>query len=63
MRADSALSHLYDDEACIAVMKDGSMRTVRWNRSDWRFYYTDTPNPSVCDFDDIKEWRPATMIV
>lgn len=61
MRADSALSHLYDGELCIAEMKDGTKQAVRWNRQDWRFFYEDTPTPTVCSFDDIKEWRPASI--
>jgi hypothetical protein len=63
MRADSALSHLYDNEICIVTMKDGSTRKLRWSKTDWRFYDIDTPVPSVCEFDDIREWRPASIIV
>jgi hypothetical protein len=63
MRADSALSHLYDNEICIVTMKDGSTRKLRWSKTDWRFYDTDTPVPSVCEFDDIREWRPASIMV
>jgi hypothetical protein len=61
MRADSALSHLYDDELCIAMMKDGTEQEVRWSKPEWRFFYIDKPAPTVCDFDDIKEWRPASI--
>lgn len=62
MRADSALSHLYDGEHCIAEMKDGTKRKVFWSRRDWRFYYLDLPTAAACDFDDIKEWRPASIV-
>jgi hypothetical protein len=61
MRADKALSHLYDGELCLAEMKDGTTRTVRWSRQDWCFFHTDTPTPAVCRFEDIKEWRLVTI--
>jgi hypothetical protein len=61
MRPDSALSHLYDDELCVAAMKDATERQVRWSRPDWCFFYTDANPPKVCSFDDIKEWRPASI--
>ncbi|MDB5761743.1 MAG: hypothetical protein JWQ21_738 [Herminiimonas sp.] len=61
MRADSALSHLYDGEICIAEMRDGTKHQVRWSRQDWCFFYIDTRMPAVCRFDDIKEWRPASI--
>lgn len=57
MRADSALSHLYDGELCIAEMKDGTKHKVRWSKPDWCFFYADMPMPTICSFDDIKEWR------
>jgi hypothetical protein len=61
MRADRALSHLYDDELCIVVMKDGTTHKVRWSKPNWRFFYTDRPTPTICDFDDIEEWRLASI--
>lgn len=61
MRADSALSHLFDGEQCLAMLKDGTTHKVRWSRPHWRFFYLDTPVPTVCEFDDIKEWRPASI--
>jgi hypothetical protein len=61
MRADKALSHLYDGEICLVEMKDGTTRAVRWNRQDWCFFYADTMAPTVCSFDDIKEWRLASI--
>lgn len=63
MRADNALSHLYDGEICIAIMKDGSECKVRWDKDQWRFFVADSNLPTVCDFDDIEEWRPATITV
>ncbi len=59
MRADSALSHLHDGELCMAEMKDGTKREVRWSKPDWCFFYTDTQ--TVCSFDDINEWRLASI--
>lgn len=56
MRADSALSHLYEGEHCIVVTEDGE-REVRWSVEDWCFFYTNDETPMVCHFDDIKEWR------
>lgn len=61
MRADSALSHLHDDELCVVMLKDDSEREVRWSRRDWRFYYITTDTPTVCRHEDIKEWRPASI--
>lgn len=61
MRADSALSHLFDDELCVATMKDGTEREVRWNKESWCFFFTDTETPTVCRHEDIKEWRPASI--
>lgn len=60
MRADYALSHLYDGEICRAITADGE-REVRWDRDEWRFYYVNAPVPTVCDFDEIKEWRIAAI--
>lgn len=60
MRADSALSHLYDKEICIASTEDGE-REVRWSKSDWCFYYADGRGDRVCPFDRIKEWRLASI--
>lgn len=59
MRADSALSHLYDGELCIAFLQDGTQRAVRWNRMDWCFHDADTN--AVCPHDDIRDWRPASI--
>lgn len=61
MRADSALSHLYDSEICIAAMTDGKERQVRWSKQDWCFYLVDANVPTVCPFEQIKEWRPASI--
>lgn len=61
MRADSALSHLYDGETCLADLKDGSTHEVRWSKPDWCFYYVNTPTNAVCSFDDIKDWRIAAI--
>lgn len=61
MRADSALSHLYNRERCIAVLQDGSKREVWWSRDDWAFFYPDTDPPKPCRFEQIKEWRPASI--
>ena len=63
MRPDSALSHLYDGEICVADMKDDTKRKICWSKSDWCFYYVDTPTPTVCNFDDIKEWRLESITV
>ncbi|TCS37506.1 hypothetical protein EDC30_104310 [Paucimonas lemoignei] len=60
MRADYALSHLYDGEICRAITAEGE-RKVRWDKKDWHFYYVDTPVPQVCDFDEIREWRIAAI--
>jgi hypothetical protein len=61
MRSDSALSHLYDEELCIAEMKDGNRREVRWSQPDWCFYYAWIQPPVACHFDDIQEWWPASI--
>lgn len=61
MRADSALSHLYEDEPCVATLTDGSQREVRWHRGDWCFRYEGADGPQVLAFEDIKEWRPASI--
>ena len=61
MQANHALSHLYDGEACVLVMQEGGLRRARWNAAEWRFFYTDTPQPEASSFDDIKEWRPASI--
>lgn len=64
MRADSALSHLYDGELCVVTMKDGTQHEVRWNRPAWRFVFlngSERDPAAVCSFDDIKEWRPASI--
>ena len=61
MRADNALSHLYDDELCVATMQDDIEREVRWSRQAWCFFYADTDTPTVCPHEDIKEWRPASI--
>lgn len=63
MRADNALSHLYDGELCVAIMKDGSERKVRWDKSQWSFIVADDNLQTVCEFDAIEEWRPATITV
>lgn len=60
MRADSALSHLQDGEHCIAITSEGK-REVRWSVADWCFYYTDIAAPTVCSFDEIKEWHPSSI--
>lgn len=59
MRDDSALSHLYDDELCIATLKDGTECEVRWNREGWCFFHRDTG--TVCPHDDIRDWRPTAI--
>lgn len=61
MRADSALSHLLDDELCVATLSDGSQREVRWNRRDWCFLREEDDGPRPLPFEDIKEWRPASI--
>ncbi len=61
MRADSALSHLYDHERCVAMMQDGSKHEVLWSKEDWSFFYPDTEPRERCPFEDIKEWRPASI--
>ena len=63
MRPDYALSHLYDGEICIADLKDGNTRKVRWNKSDWSFYFIDPATPTICSFDEIKEWRLETITI
>ena len=60
MRADYALKHLADGEICHATTKHGE-RDVSWSKRDWRFYYADAPGKDVCDFDEIKEWRIASI--
>lgn len=60
MRADYALSHLYDGEICRAITAHGDCK-VRWDKNAWRFYYVDTPVPTVCEFDEIKEWQIAAI--
>lgn len=44
-------------------MKDGTTRSVRWDKERWCFFYTDTNQPTVCNFDDIQEWHPASIKV
>lgn len=61
MQSDSALSHLCDEELCIAEMKDGNRHEVRWSKEDWCFYYMDRQLPVAFHFDDIKEWWPASI--
>jgi hypothetical protein len=61
MRADSALSHLYDDELCVATLADGDQREVRWSRRDWCFLQVGADGPTELPFEDIKEWRPASI--
>lgn len=61
MRADSALSHLYDDELCVATLKQGGQREVRWSRQDWCFYHAGADGEAVLPFDDIAEWRPSSI--
>lgn len=60
MREDSALSHLYDGEVCILTTDDGE-REARWSISDWCFFYTGTAVPEQCRFENILEWRPASI--
>jgi hypothetical protein len=60
MRADTALSHLKDGEHCIAKTKEGN-QDVRWSVADWCFYHADTVAPTVCRFEDIVEWHPASI--
>jgi hypothetical protein len=60
MRADYALSHLEDGEICRAATRHGE-RNVRWNKSEWCFYYADAPVPTVCNFDEIEEWQIAMI--
>lgn len=62
-RPDSALSHLYEGELCIAIMKNGEKQQVRWSIPHWCFFYANTETPTVCSFDDIEEWRLATIKV
>lgn len=61
MNADSALSHLYDREPCIATLKDGSEKDVLWNKEYWCFLYKEAPEPTVCTFDEIEEWRTTAI--
>jgi hypothetical protein len=61
MRSDSALSHLYVDELCLVDLHDGTQHEMRWNRAAWRFFFLNTEPPIACSFDDIKEWRPASI--
>ncbi|GIZ50432.1 hypothetical protein [Noviherbaspirillum aridicola] len=61
MRADSALSHLYEDEPCIATLHDGEQRAVRWSRRDWCFMMESANGPVALPFEDIREWRPASI--
>jgi hypothetical protein len=61
MREDSALSHLCHGELCIVTLKDGSEKEVRWNTEYWRFVDMSGPEPIVCSFDEIEEWRPASI--
>jgi hypothetical protein len=60
MRADSALSHLKDEEICIVRLAEGE-REMRWSRADWRFYYMEGNERLVCPFEEIYEWRPASI--
>ena len=60
MRDDYALSHLKDGEICRVATKHGE-HEVRWNRNEWRFYYADTPESTVVNFDEIEEWQIATV--
>lgn len=59
MRADSALSHLFDDELCIVKLADGTEHEVRWSKEDWCFFYLDSG--ALCPHDDIKDWRLASI--
>lgn len=61
MRADSALSHLYEDEICVATLLDGSQHEVRWNRRDWCFMLQTANGPAALPFEEIREWRPASI--
>jgi hypothetical protein len=61
MRADNALSHLYDGETCVLVMREGRQRLARWDAAERRFFYLDTPDAEASSFDDIEEWRPASI--
>jgi hypothetical protein len=61
LRPDSALSHLYEDEMCVVTLKDGTQHEMRWDKEHWRFVDEHAPTPGVCEFDDISEWRPASI--
>lgn len=61
MCADNALTRLHDDELCIATMKDGTEREVRWSKLNGCFFYAHTATPTICHGDDINEWRPASI--
>jgi len=61
MRADSALSHLEDGEHCIVVLKNGERHPVQWSVPHWCFFFEDKDRPTVCHFEDIKEWMPASI--
>lgn len=61
MREDSALSHLYDNEPCIVIMQDGTQRKARWSKQDWCFYLTGGDPSTPCRFEEIREWRPASI--
>ncbi|TFW07741.1 hypothetical protein E4K72_08720 [Oxalobacteraceae bacterium OM1] len=60
MQADSALSHLRDGELCIVRTREGEREAV-WRRAAWRFYPEEGRNAGPYKFDDIEEWRPASI--
>ena len=61
MRPDNALSHGRDNELCIVIMQDRSEREVRWNQAHGCFLHIHHAEAAVCSFDEIEEWRPASV--
>jgi hypothetical protein len=56
----NALQQLQDDELCVITTNVGE-REVFWNALDQYFYYMDEDLQVVCNFEDIEEWRPASI--
>jgi hypothetical protein len=56
----NALHELQEDELCVITTKAGE-REVLWNTTAWCFYYWHAGMPVVCPFEEIEEWRPASV--
>lgn len=61
MNFQDAFIHLKDGELCIVTTNDGEQE-AKWSATNKCFYYLGAAASTVCHFEDIEEWRPASIL-